>query len=119
MRCQKTRTNRGGAPGSGGYLKAEERGYDGLTLGSIFTDGGHRGKRLGTFGLAAGAPDPQGATDTRSLAKDPPPERAGPALPSSRASLCAATAIIGSTVPQEQQETVQRRSWLYRFFFGP
>jgi hypothetical protein len=33
--------------------------------------------------------------------------------------LCAATAIIGSTVPQEQQETVQRRSWLYRFFFGP
>ena len=110
---------RSGVRGGDGYLKAEGRGQAVHPHGSVFAHGGRRGKRLGALGLVAGAPGHQGATDTRSLAKDPPPERAGSALPSSRASLCAATAIISSTVPQEQQETVQGRSWLYRFFFGP
>jgi hypothetical protein len=109
-----------GARGGDGYLKPKVRGLLAAPppLKPVFAPGGHNGRRVASLELAAGTPDHQGATDTRSVAEDPPPERTGAALPSSRASLCAATAIISSTVPQEQQEPSQRRSWLYRFFSG-
>jgi hypothetical protein len=105
--------NRNSAPGGGGYLKAREGGHDVLPLGSVCVHSGHIGMRLATLGLATGTPNHHEAKGTRSLAAYPSPEGCGAALPSPRALLGTPTAII------ETQEPAQRRSWLYRFFFGP
>jgi hypothetical protein len=43
----------------------------------VVTHGGYIGKRLGAFELAVGAPDYQGAKDTRALAADPTPKGPG------------------------------------------
>jgi hypothetical protein len=69
----------------------------------VVTHGGYIGKRLGAFELAVGAPDYQGAKDTRALAADPtskgPGKGSGAALPSLR------VLPVPPPVPQERSKS--------------
>ena len=64
--------HRSGVHGSERYLKVKVRPFAVRPPPkSVFVNDGNTGERAVSLGLAAGAPYPEGATDTRSLAKDP------------------------------------------------